>query len=68
MTNKEKKDLVKYLKYGDIIEIARLSGYTVTTVSNFINNRLKNSGCEPYFTAMANKRKAEVEKAVSELK
>jgi hypothetical protein len=52
---------LKFLRRGDIKIIAEQSGTTIKTVWLFKNNKLKHSTCAPYFEAMIEKRKKEVQ-------
>lgn len=62
-----RKQLAKYLKHGDVKLIAKKAGVTQEIVTKYIKGHLKNSGCAAYFEALAQKRKSEVESAISEI-
>lgn len=51
----------KVLKRGDILLISKKSGVSVTVVYRYINGLLKDSAAAPYFEALVEKRKMEIE-------
>lgn len=67
MSIEDRKNLAKYLKHGDLMIIAEKANMSVGSVSKWINGHFEKSGCQPYFEAIVEKRKAELDSTMKSL-
>jgi ATP-dependent protease ClpP protease subunit len=67
MQIEERKNLIKFLKRGDIKKIAELSGYNRVTVYRWINGESDNLIIEKLVVAISEKRKKQIEKSIKDL-
>lgn len=64
MEIEKRKEIVKYLRRGDVMTIAKLAGVTRQTVERWIRGEVIKSTVEPYVVAFSKKRKKQVEKCI----
>lgn len=67
MDNEKRKEMAAYLKWGDTTKIAKLAKVSRRTVEGWLSGSIKKSVVEPYFVALVNKRKEQVDREVEEL-
>ena len=67
MQIEERKNLIKFLKRGDIKKIAELSVYNRVTVYRWINGESDNLSIEKLVVAISEKRKKQIEKSIKDL-
>lgn len=67
MQIEERKNLIKFLKRGDIKKISELSGYNRVTVYRRINGESDNLSIEKLVVAISEKRKKQIEKSIKDL-
>ena len=65
MKKEERKEIVKYLRWGDKTKIAELACVSRQTVERWIKGETIESTVEPYILEFAEQRKAEVKKRLS---
>ena len=66
MQIEERKNLIKFLKRGDIKRIADLAGYNRVTVYRWINGESDNLIIEKLVVAISEKRKKQIEKSIKD--
>lgn len=66
MQIEERKNLIKFLKRGDIKKISELSGYNRVTVYRRINGESDNLSIEKLVVAISEKRKKQIEKSIKD--
>ncbi len=65
MQLEERKNLLKFLKRGDINKISKLSGYNRVTINRWVNGKSNNLIIEKYLIALADKRQKEIEEVIN---
>lgn len=67
MQLEERKNLLKFLKRGDINKLSKLSGFNRVTINRWVNGKSNNIVIEKYITALADKRQKEIEEAINNI-
>lgn len=63
---RERQEMAKYLRYGDMLKIAEMAGVHRNTVEDFLKGKAVKSTVAPYVEEFVKRRKAEVTKKVSD--
>lgn len=67
MTTEKRKELAKYLRWGDKTKIADLANVSKQTVQRWFSGHIKDSAVENYVLLFVEKRKEETESRMSAL-
>ena len=65
MQLEERKNLLKFLRRGDITKISKLSGFNRVTINRWLNGKSNNLIIEKYLIALADKRQKEIEETIN---